>query len=68
VSKILTATPAAVREALKSSEMGDNHISKDFVPKRSSNCFIKRGVNSHSRKCSVVWLDALPEGLANEAE
>ena len=68
VSGILTSTPAVVREALKSSGMGANHISRDFVPKNSSNFIIKRGTNSHSQKCSVVWVDKLPEDLAYKAK
>ena len=61
---VLTSTPAVIREALKSSGMDANHISCDFVPKNSSNFVIKRGTNSHSRKCSVVWVDKLLEVLA----
>jgi len=68
VSQILSATPAVVREALKTAKMGGNHISRDFVPKKSTSCIISRGVNSYSRKCSVVWIDTLPEDLAYKAK
>lgn len=64
----LSAASAIIREALKSSKMGVNHVAHDFVPKHSTNCIIKRGHNSYSRKCSILWIDALPQNLAHEIE
>ena len=50
------------------SKMGVNHVARDFVSKNSTSSIIKRGVNSYSRKCSVLWIDTIPNDLAYKIE
>ena len=64
----LSESPSVIREAIKTSKMGINHVAHDFVPKNSTDSNIKRGVNSYSRKCSVLWVDVIPKDLAYEIE
>ena len=63
----LSNSPTIVREAVKASKAGASHVARDFVPKGSKNCAIKRGANSLSRKCTVIWMDTLPERLCLSA-
>ena len=46
-------------EAIKISNMGVNHVARDFLPKDSDNVIIKRDHNSYSRKCSIIWTDSM---------
>lgn len=48
--------------------MGMNHVTCDFVPKDSTNCIIKKGQNSYSRRCSVLWADIMPQDLVDKIE
>ena len=57
-----------IREAIKTSNIGVNHVARDFVPKDSNNAVIKRGNNSYSRKCSIIWTDTLPQDLVAKAK
>ena len=50
-----------VRHSIKESGIGKHNISKDFLPVESVNMTIKRGQNCRSRKCTVVWLENLPQ-------
>ena len=43
-----------IRLAIKN-EFGHNNVARDFVPLDSTDPKIKRGVNSRSRKCSVMF-------------
>ena len=64
----LSESPSVIREAIKMSKMGVNHVARDFVPKNSTSSIIKRGVNSYSCKCSVLWIDTIPNDLAYKIE
>ncbi|XP_065913247.1 uncharacterized protein [Dysidea avara] len=64
MSGILTSSPADIREAVRNSKSGGTHVARDFVPKQSTRCLIKRGLNSRSRKSTVIWEDVLPESLS----
>ena len=63
LSSILTFDPKTVRRAVKETGMGRHNKSKDFVPSSSTDPVIRRQGNSHSRKCTVVWLEKLPATL-----
>lgn len=52
-----------VRRAVKESGCGKHNVAKDFLAIDSTNPVIKRGVNSRSRKCTVVFVDILPDSL-----
>ena len=62
----LSSTSLDIRNALKASGFGRHNIAKDFVPMNSSNPTIKRGSNARSRKCTIVWLDCLPQDLQDK--
>ena len=64
ISGILTSSPADIREAVRNSKSGGTHVARDFVPKQSTRCLIKKGLNSRSRKSTVIWEDVLPESLS----
>ena len=59
----LSTSSLDIRNAVKASGFGRHNIAKDFVPITSTNPTIKRGSNSRSRKCTIVWLDCLPQPL-----
>jgi len=61
-----SATCTSIRKAVKSERIGVHGVTKDFVPPDSTCSNIKRGVNSHSRKCTVICLDQLPEWLQEQ--
>ena len=42
------------------------NISRDFLPRGSTDINIKRPHNYHSRKCLVIWLDKIPSELKSE--
>ena len=52
-----------IRNAVKASGFGRHNIAKDFVPVNSTNPTIKRVTDSRSRKCTIIWLDCLPQDL-----
>ena len=62
----LTKPPVIIRNATKSSGFGWHNIAKDFVPLESNDPVIRRGLNSHSRKCTIIWLDCLPTELQDQ--
>jgi hypothetical protein len=59
----LSSSSVEIRNAVKTSGFGRHNIAKDFVPVTSTDPAIKRGSNSRSRKCTVIWLDCLPQAL-----
>ena len=59
----LSTSSLDIRNAIKASGFGRHNNAKDFVPITSTNPTIKRGSNSRSRKCTIVWLDCLPQPL-----
>lgn len=63
IASYLSATTKQIRESVKALGFGKNNCAKDFVPKGSTDCVVKRPSNSHSRKCTVVWLDRIPTEL-----
>ena len=63
ISSYLSSTPTKIRQAIKLAKMGNHNVAKDFVSANSNTCVVKRGVNSHSRKCTVIWLCDLPEDV-----
>ena len=52
-----------IRQSVKENGLGKHNVAKDFVPTDSTNCKIRRGSNSHSRKCTIIWLETLPIDL-----
>ncbi len=58
---LLSTDTTAIRHAVKDGNVGKHN--KDFVPAESQDTCIKRGINSHSMKCTVVWLESLPTAL-----
>ena len=63
VTRQIPVTPAVVRDRVKGSGLGKHNISKDFLPTNSTDLTIRRGSNSRSRKCTVIWLEKLPSAL-----
>lgn len=57
----LNFDPAVIRRCVKDYDLGKSNVTKDFVPASSTKLIIKRGVNSYSRKCTVIWLESLPK-------
>ena len=58
----IPVTVTAVRDCVKQSGLG-KHVSKDFLRTNSTGLTIRRGTNSRSRKCTVIWLEKLPPAL-----
>ena len=51
------------QRAVKEGNLGKHNVAKDFVPPNSTDIVIRRGCNSKSRKCTVIWLDQLPSEI-----
>ena len=59
----LSNSSVIIRNAVKTSGFGRHNVAKDFVPAKSRDPTIRRGCNSHSRKCTIVWLKELQQRL-----
>ncbi len=59
----LSADASTIKKAVKTGAVGGHNVAKDFVPPKSEDPSIRRGTNSHSRKCTIVWLEKLPTNL-----
>ena len=66
VAQRLPYSSNVFHKCVKKDELGANNISKDFLPNTSTtNTTIKRGSNCHSRKCTTIWMDKLPQNMQN---
>ena len=61
----LSVSSTEVNKVVKTLKIGMTNLAKDFVPKSSKNPVIRRGSNSKSRKCTVIWTDKLSSTLKN---
>ena len=68
ISYIFSNPTLTIRQQLKETNMGKHNIPKDFVPADSINPIIKRKINSYSRKCTVIWLDTLPQHVQEQVK
>jgi len=59
----LPYTTKAFRQCVKKDGLGATNISKDFLPSTSKSATIRRGSNCRSRKCTVVYMDELPQKM-----
>jgi hypothetical protein len=51
---------------VKSASVGANNINKDFLLPSAEDDFVKRGVNSTSQRCLVVWTTYISPQLMAE--
>ena len=65
---VASALSVSVRDQIMSSDMGKTRkITKDFLlPTAETTVISRKAGTSKCRKCSVVWLDTLPEGLQSK--
>jgi hypothetical protein len=62
VAEHIPFSSSTFRDAVKSNRWGKHNVSKDFLPSTATtNVVIRRGHNSRARKCTVVWIEKLPE-------
>ena len=57
---VLPHSRSYIEALVKSANMGKRNVTKDFVPRNSTNTKISRTTNGISRKCLVVCLEQLP--------
>ena len=46
-----------------SAKIGTNNVNKDFLSNSSEDNFVKRGVNSTSQRCLVIWTAFIPQQI-----
>lgn len=68
IASQLSFTTKQIRDSVKAKGFGSNNVAKDFVPKGSTDSVVRRPSNSHSRKCTVVWLDRIPSELQQKLQ
>ena len=68
IASHLSSTTKQIKDSVKATGFGNNNISKDFVPRGSTDSVVRRPSNSYSRKCTVVWLDRIPSELREKLQ
>lgn len=52
-----------VIDHVKSAKIGANNINKDFLSQSSEDDFVRRGKNSTSQRCLVIWISFIPSKI-----